>query len=93
MPFREGTDQVGDPLSGQVEEFEAELGWRVDELRRLADAAGRPRPSVTLFNACPHADALDRYRNMGVDRVVFWLPTAAKDTTLETLHHLRALLG
>ncbi|MDV6286248.1 LLM class F420-dependent oxidoreductase [Rhodococcus jostii] len=92
MPFREGTDQVGDPLSGQVEEFEAELGWRIGELRRLADAAGRPRPSVTLFNACPHPAALDRYRSMGVDRVVFWLPTAATNPTLETLHQLRTLL-
>ncbi|QYB07459.1 LLM class F420-dependent oxidoreductase [Rhodococcus sp. USK10] len=91
MPFREGTDQVSDALTGAVEEFEHELTRRVARLRRLAEVVGRDRPSVTLFNACPHRAALDRYREMEIDRVVFWLPSLGTDDTVDTLHRLDAL--
>jgi probable F420-dependent oxidoreductase len=92
MPFREGTDQVGDNLSGGVEDFESELARRIVELHTLAEESGRGRLPVTLFNGCPHRSALDRYRDIGIDRVVFWLPTAGYGPTLDTMDALARLL-
>ena len=92
MPFRDGTKQVDDDLSGDPENFEDSLAHRIDELRVLAEDAGRGMLPVTLFNACPHPAALNRYRCMGIDRVVFWLPTADHRTTLATVKALAHLL-
>jgi probable F420-dependent oxidoreductase len=93
IPYREGTDQVTGDISGDVEDFEAELTWRVRVLQEKAAAAGRGRIPVTLFNPCPHRAALERYQQMGIDRLVFWLPTDGKAATLRTLDSLAALAG
>ncbi|MGU3585777.1 LLM class F420-dependent oxidoreductase [Rhodococcus sp. C26F] len=92
MPFRDGTKQVDDDLSGEPEDFEDSLAHRIGELRVLAKDAGRGVLPVTLFNACPHPAALNRYRSIGIDRVVFWLPTADHGTTLATVKALAHLL-
>ncbi|MDF3308185.1 LLM class F420-dependent oxidoreductase [Rhodococcus sp. T2V] len=92
MPFRDGTDQVGDNLSGRVEDFEGALAQRIRELRNLAAEAGRGPLPVTLFNGCPHRAALDRYRDIGIDRVVFWLRTAEYGPTLEAMEALARLV-
>ena len=91
IPYREGTDQVTGNISGDVEAFEAELTWRIRVLQEKAAAAGRDRMPVTLFNSCPHPAALERYQQMGIDRLVFWLPTDGKAATLRTLDGLAAL--
>ncbi|MGI6873384.1 MULTISPECIES: LLM class F420-dependent oxidoreductase [Amycolatopsis] len=91
MPYRAGTDQVTDPPPGAVEDFEPVLARRVEELRKRAGDAGRADIPVTLFNACPHPAALDRYADMGIDRVVFWLTTSDEATTLRGLDGLAAL--
>ena len=91
IPYREGTDQVTGDISGDVEAFEAELTWRIRVLQEKAAAAGRDRMPVTLFNSCPHPAALERYQQMGIDRLVFWLPTDGKAATLRTLDGLAAL--
>jgi probable F420-dependent oxidoreductase len=90
MPFRGGMDQVFDPLNGEVEEFETPLAARIARLRQLAADASR-MTQVTLFNPCPHPAALERYRAMGIDRVIFWLPTAGDALLLRTLDALAAM--
>jgi probable F420-dependent oxidoreductase len=93
IPYRDGTEQVTDRVSGDVEDFEPELAWRVRVLQEKAQAAGRSRMPVTLFNPCPHRAALERYQQMGIDRLVFWLPTEGRAATLRTLDRLTALAG
>ncbi|MGW3472799.1 LLM class F420-dependent oxidoreductase [Saccharopolyspora sp. NPDC000995] len=93
IPFREGTDQVTDRVSGHVEDFESDFARRIRELQELAAAHGRDRVPVTLFNPCPHRAALARYEAMGVERVVFWLPTTDNITTLRALDSLAELVS
>jgi probable F420-dependent oxidoreductase len=92
MPFREGTEQVTDDPSGDPEDFEETLARRITELNEVAASAGRQPLPVTLFNPCPHAAALQRYRRMGIERVVFWLPTLPEPDLLRILDGLRDLL-
>ncbi|MFC5950412.1 LLM class F420-dependent oxidoreductase [Pseudonocardia lutea] len=72
IPFRAGAEQVGGDVPPD-DGFAAALGGRIAELRARAEAQDRARPSVTLFNPLPRADALAAYAGVGVDRVVFWL--------------------
>jgi probable F420-dependent oxidoreductase len=91
MPFRNGMQQVGVDAVGELEGFEAILAARIVELRELATAAGRGKLPVTLFNGNPHRRALARYREMGIDRVVFWVPTLDVSASLRTLDRLAEL--
>lgn len=93
LPYRDGTQQVGDDVSGEVEDFEPELARRVRELGERSAKAGRSVIPVTLFNPCPHAKALARYADMGIARVVFWLPTTGEVATLRKLDRLAVLVG
>jgi hypothetical protein len=93
IPYRDGTDQVTDSGSGDIEGFEPELASRIRVLQEKAAAAGRSQIPVTLFNPCPRRAALERYRQMGIDRLVFWLPTEGRAATLRTLDGLAALVG
>jgi probable F420-dependent oxidoreductase len=57
------------------------------DLRERAARAGRDMKtiSVSVFGARPEPAALDRYRNAGVTRVIFGLPSAGRDTVLPLL--------
>jgi probable F420-dependent oxidoreductase len=48
---------------------------RIGELRRRADEAGREIP-VFVMGAPPDAAVLERYAEAGVERALFWLPSA-----------------
>jgi probable F420-dependent oxidoreductase len=50
-----------------------ELGERIAELQRRADAAGRERIPVTVFGAKPEGRVLERLRSAGVTRSLFYL--------------------
>ena len=50
-----------------------ELGERVAELQRRAEAAGRERIPVTVFGAKPEARLLERLRDAGVTRSLFYV--------------------
>ena len=52
-----------------------ELGERIAELQRKAEAAGRDPIPVTVFGAKPEVRLLERLRNAGVTRSLFYLPT------------------
>ena len=50
-----------------------QLGERIAELQRRAEAAGRERIPVTVFGAKPEGRLLDRLGEAGVDRSLFYL--------------------
>jgi probable F420-dependent oxidoreductase len=53
-----------------------ELAPRIAELQRRAEEAGRGAIPVTVFGAKPEARLLERLRNAGVTRSLFYLPAA-----------------
>jgi probable F420-dependent oxidoreductase len=57
--------------------------------RRLAESAGRDPASleVTAFGQGPDADAVERFRDGGVTRVIFGLPSESRETLLPLLDH------
>lgn len=59
----------------------------VRDLRQRAERAGRDPATltVTAYAAPPDAATLDDYRRAGVDRAVFTLPSAGRDTVLPLL--------
>ena len=50
-----------------------ELAPRIAELQRRAEAAGRERIPVTVFGAKPEAGLLERLRDAGVTRALFYV--------------------
>lgn len=59
----------------------------IRDLRSLARAKGRDPDaiSVSVYGAPPHADLLRTYRDGGVNRAIFALPSAGPDTVLPIL--------
>ncbi|MBN1530166.1 MAG: LLM class F420-dependent oxidoreductase, partial [Thermoleophilaceae bacterium] len=64
------------------------LGERIEDLQRRAAAAGRGRIPVRLFAAKPEARAAERLRGVGVDAVLFYLPTEDAGETERRLDRL-----
>jgi len=48
---------------------------RLTRLQEMADTAGKPVPAVTLYLVRPDRDVVAHYARLGVERVVFLLPT------------------
>ena len=65
-----------------------ELGERIEELQRRAEAAGRERIPVTVFGAKAEVRLLERLRTAGVTRSLFYLRPAEPG---ETERHLDEL--
>jgi probable F420-dependent oxidoreductase len=65
-------------IPNRVRDLEA-FARRVEELRRRAEDAGREQIPVTLYGGSKKPDALERYAEIGIERVVFWLPSADRD--------------
>jgi probable F420-dependent oxidoreductase len=70
------------------------LTEKVAELRRRAEAAGRDPNSisVSVFGAKNDRRAIDELANAGVERVIFGLPSAARDEVLPKLDEYAQLL-
>jgi probable F420-dependent oxidoreductase len=70
------------PIAGRDD-----LAPGIADLWRRAEAAGRPRGSlsITVFGAPAKREAVERYRAAGVARVVFGLPPAGRDAVLPVL--------
>lgn len=64
---------------------------RLAELRRRAEAAGRPAPSVTMYAARPDRGVIDHYGELGVERVVVLVPPV--EDTLAAIRDLAARAG
>jgi probable F420-dependent oxidoreductase len=71
------------PIAGRDDELEEQL----PAFRSMAEEAGRDPASleVSLFGVAPKERVVERYRTMGVDRVVFGLPSASADDLLPLL--------
>jgi probable F420-dependent oxidoreductase len=58
---------------------EQKLIARIEKLQRRAAEAGRDGIRVTLYGAPRDVDALERYREAGATRAVFWLPPEVRE--------------
>jgi probable F420-dependent oxidoreductase len=65
-----------------------DLAPRIAELQRRADEAGREPIPVTVFGAKPEARLLERLKDAGVTRSLFYLPAAAPDEVERALDSL-----
>lgn len=61
-----------------------ELGARIDRMRQIAGG----RPAVVVYAARHDRESLDIYAELGVERVLLFLPTRPEDQTLRTLDEL-----
>jgi probable F420-dependent oxidoreductase len=79
IEFCDGWMPIGFRLENAAEKIAA--------LRRRAEAAGRdPKSiSITIFGVNPEAGALDALKAAGVERAIFMLPPADRDTVLPLL--------
>ena len=81
LPQRVGPDNLG--------EFEE----RANALQQRAADAGRGRIPMSLFGAETSSEALDGYRRIGLDRAIYGVSSADRDTVLEELDELAKLVG
>jgi probable F420-dependent oxidoreductase len=72
---------------------EAHLAERVAELQRRAADAGRGRIPVTYFGADVDRGAIERLTAAGVDRILFYLPSAPAGEVEGAVDELAALVG
>jgi hypothetical protein len=61
------------------------LSARIAELNHLATEAGRGRIPVSIFGASPRPEAVQHYAELGVERCIFWLPSASREEVLPLL--------
>jgi probable F420-dependent oxidoreductase len=68
---------------------------RIADLRQRAEAAGRDPNSisVSIFFAKPDRAALDELEKAGVERAIFMLPPADRETVLPILDKYAAVMG
>jgi probable F420-dependent oxidoreductase len=71
-----------------------DIPQKVTELRRRAQAAGRdPKSiSITVFGANPQPAVVEELAKAGVERAVFMLPPAQRDTVLPLIDKYAALI-
>lgn len=78
------------PVGGTVQDMPA----AIRELHALAKQAGRQPKDlpVSIFGAPGEEAALRKYQEMGIDRTVFFAPSAGKDTVLPLLDKYAAFI-
>jgi probable F420-dependent oxidoreductase len=72
---------------------EAGLAERIADLQRRAAEAGRGHIQVTYFGADRDPAAIERLTAAGVDRILFYLPSAPADEVERALDELAPLVG
>ena len=77
------------PIHGRADPLE-----KLPLLREMAEEAGRDPDSIEIgIYGCPmRASDVDRYREAGVDRVVFWLPAEDESSVMSAVEHGAGLL-
>ena len=78
------------PIHGRTDPLE-----RLPLLRQMCEDAGRDPDSIEIgIYGCPmRADTVDRYRDAGVDRLIFWLPADDPDTVMSAVEHGATLIA
>jgi probable F420-dependent oxidoreductase len=71
------------------------LGPLIGEFERRVAASGRTRDAlpISVYGAPQNPEALDKYRNLGVARVIFRLRAEGRDVILPKLDRLSKLIG
>jgi hypothetical protein len=77
------------PIPGR---FEKPLGEQIIELQEMAGGAGRGRIPVTVYGVLPRPEVIAHYRDIGVDRCIFWLPSVGADEAKTHLDRYTALM-
>ncbi|MEV6923391.1 LLM class F420-dependent oxidoreductase [Dactylosporangium sp. NPDC051485] len=90
---RARTVRLGDEWMPSDPRDNALLRKQIADLRERAAAAGRPRPRVTLFAARPDYDDAREQAEAGVDRWVYWLPSADREVVMPRLDRYADLMG
>jgi hypothetical protein len=81
------------PISGRPSQGSS-LSEKIAILRRQAEAAGRDPASinVTSFGGRPDPDVISRMETAGVDRIIFGLPSADRDTVMPIIDECAKLI-
>jgi probable F420-dependent oxidoreductase len=69
-----------------------EFAQRADALQQRAADAGRGRIPMSLFGAETSPEALDGYRRIGLERAIYGVSSADRDTVLKELDELAKLV-
>ena len=69
----------------------ADIGNRMQQLQELAAEAGRGWIPVTIYGTLPRPEVVQHYADVGVDRCIFWLPSAPSDEVLPLLDRYQEL--
>jgi probable F420-dependent oxidoreductase len=81
MPQRVGPDNID------------EFAERADKLQARAADAGRGRIPMSLFGGETSPEAIEGYHRVGMDRVIYGVSSADRDTVLKELDELAPLVG
>jgi probable F420-dependent oxidoreductase len=66
---------------------------QVPVFRKLCEESGRGHLPVTVYGTRPTAEAIADYEELGVDRLVFWMPSEPRDEVLRELEAVTSLVG
>ena len=86
------------PISGRPQSGRPSLQEKIAMLRRQAEEAGRDPASINITTfrgpdgSQPEPDAIRRLEEAGVDRVIFGLPSAERDTVLPIIDQCAKLI-
>jgi probable F420-dependent oxidoreductase len=83
--------QYGDawmPIPGRG----AQIGERMKELQSMASEAGRGPIPVTVYGTMARDEVVGHYHEIGVDRCIFWLPSAPADEVMPALDRYVSLM-
>ncbi len=69
----------------------SQLADQIPEFRRLCEESGRGHLPVTVYGSRQTREEVAQYEAMGVDRIVFWLPSAPRDEALAALDRIAEL--
>ena len=86
------------PISGRPQSGGPSLQEKIAMLRRQAEEAGRDPASINITTfrgpdgSQPEPDAIRRLEEAGVDRIIFGLPSAERDTVLPIIDQCAKLI-
>jgi alkanesulfonate monooxygenase SsuD/methylene tetrahydromethanopterin reductase-like flavin-dependent oxidoreductase (luciferase family) len=69
----------------------SQLLVQIPEFHRLCEESGRGRLPVTVYGSRRTQEGVEEYRELGVDRLVFWMPSAPYDEVMPVLEEVTAL--
>ena len=67
------------------------LEEQVPTFRKLCEESGRGHLPITVYGSRATPEEVDRYRLLGIDRLVFWLPSRPYDEVMPVLEKITAL--